>query len=258
MPGLFPGRHSRHEFSARLRRHSGWVFAESGRPVQRHASAGRTHGRRHQPRRDSPSSTRAGCFIYQSPARWHHRSPTMNTYVDHAHAARTQPYLYLSSYGGQGYNMAELVNSLSSGRPATRRTGRHLYRRLSARAAGLFGAHHADRELAFVGALPRSLSAGKRVIDRHNGKHEYSIATHGTPIRIRLFHRVAMVSTVSVENTKPPVQKRLLFPISGSTSPSTAPASGTISRISHRERWRPNNRLARAAQAVVAGSEQLV
>jgi prepilin-type N-terminal cleavage/methylation domain-containing protein len=52
---------------------------------------------------------------------------TMNAYLDTL-SGQTQPYLYLSSYGGQGYNISELVGATPSASNAPGQTFLDLYR----------------------------------------------------------------------------------------------------------------------------------
>ncbi len=51
----------------------------------------------------------------------------MNTYLDTL-SGQTQPYLYLSSYGGQGYNVSELVGSPALSTNAPGQTFVDIYR----------------------------------------------------------------------------------------------------------------------------------
>jgi prepilin-type N-terminal cleavage/methylation domain-containing protein len=52
---------------------------------------------------------------------------TMNAYLDTL-SGQTQPYLYLSSYGGQGYNLSELVGTPASSSNAPGQTFLDIYR----------------------------------------------------------------------------------------------------------------------------------
>ena len=95
------------------------VLVESGRPLQ-------------PQRQQSPELYRirqdaGSCSCTSQRARTLH---TMNTYSTRL-SGQTQPYLYLSSYGGQGYNIGDWRAGLRRNAPG------HIRRRLSPGAAGI-------------------------------------------------------------------------------------------------------------------------